>query len=106
PALPWALIRLSNIRSATGDAIEAETLLKRALAIREKRWRPDHPEIAQTLIELANFYVSQGRPMEAEPLARRSLAIMEKADLPSGIVPALDVSARILSARGAHDEAE
>jgi tetratricopeptide (TPR) repeat protein len=106
PALPWVLIRLFSIRAMSGDAAEAEALLKRALAIREKRWRPDHPEIAGSLIELAKFYITQGRPSEAEPFARRAIAIMEKAELPSGIVPALDVSARILSARDAHDEAE
>jgi CHAT domain-containing protein/Tfp pilus assembly protein PilF len=62
-----------------GRFAEAETLYKRALAIREKALAPDHPDVATGLNNLAALYVDQGRYAEAEPLYKRALAIWEKA---------------------------
>ena len=54
---------------------EAEPLHKRALAIREKVFGPNHPEVAQTLNNLGVLYANEGRYAEAEPLYKRALEI-------------------------------
>jgi tetratricopeptide (TPR) repeat protein len=61
-----------------GKFSEAIPLAERVLAIREKAFGPDHPEIATVLNSLAVLYTAQGRYAEAEPLLKRSLAIREK----------------------------
>ena len=47
---------------------EAEPLLKRALAIRERALGPDHPDVAASLDNLAELYAHQTRHAEAEAL--------------------------------------
>lgn len=47
---------------------ESESLLKRALEIRGKTLRPDHPEIIKTLGNLADLFKFQGKQSEAESL--------------------------------------
>ena len=54
-----------------GQPGEAEPLLRRALAIREKVLGPDHPEVAQSLENLAVLYRDMGGYDRAEPLFRR-----------------------------------
>jgi tetratricopeptide (TPR) repeat protein len=49
------------------------------LAIREKAFGPDRPEVAESLNNLAEVYRNQGRYGDAEPLYQRSLAILEQA---------------------------
>jgi tetratricopeptide (TPR) repeat protein len=58
---------------------EAEPLFARALAIREKAPRAEHPDVATSLNNLALLYYNQGKYAEAEPLFARALAIVEKA---------------------------
>jgi tetratricopeptide (TPR) repeat protein len=57
---------------------EAEPLMRRALAIDEKSFGPDHPEVATRLNNLAQLLKATSRLVEAEPLMRRALAIDEK----------------------------
>jgi len=57
----------------------AETLFKRALAIREKVLGADHRDVAISLNNLAVLYQRQGRHTDLEPLHKRALAIFEKA---------------------------
>jgi DNA-binding NarL/FixJ family response regulator len=57
---------------------EAEPLLERALAIRERVLGPEHPETGETLNNLARLYLQQGRYTEAEPLFQRALSIRER----------------------------
>ena len=52
---------------------------KRSLAIGEKTFDPEHPEVAASLNNLAELYRAQGRHAEAEPLYERALAIRRKA---------------------------
>jgi tetratricopeptide (TPR) repeat protein len=54
---------------------EAESLVRRALAILEANYGPDHPDIARELANLATLLCAMNRLAEAEPLARRALAI-------------------------------
>ena len=56
----------------------AEPLYQRALAIREKRLGPEHPDTAESLDDLAAHYWIQGKFALAEPLYQRALAIREK----------------------------
>ena len=57
--------------------IEAEFLLKRSLAIREKKLGPDDPDTAESFDNVARAIHALGRFGEAEPLYRRALAIRE-----------------------------
>jgi tetratricopeptide (TPR) repeat protein len=59
--------------------VEADPLLKRVLAIKEKRLGDQDREVAKDLDRLAAVYYRQGRYAQAEPLLRRALAIDEKA---------------------------
>jgi tetratricopeptide (TPR) repeat protein len=56
---------------------QAEPLLRRALAIDEASYGPDHPDVATILNNLAALLRDTGRLAEAEPLFRRALAIHE-----------------------------
>jgi hypothetical protein len=55
---------------------EAEPLIRRALAIDEASYGPDHPDVARDLNNLAELLHDTDR--EAEPLFRRSAAIYEE----------------------------
>jgi tetratricopeptide (TPR) repeat protein len=57
---------------------EAEPLYRRALAIAERSYGADHPNVATCLNNLAGLLRGTNRPSEAEPLYRRALAIDEK----------------------------
>ena len=56
----------------------AEPLYRRALAIDERSYGPDHPNVALVLNNLALLFRANNRPSEAEPLYRRALAIDER----------------------------
>jgi tetratricopeptide (TPR) repeat protein len=58
---------------------EVEPLLRRALAIDEAAYGPDHPHVATDLNNLAQLLKATNRLAEAEPLMRRALAIDEAA---------------------------
>ena len=64
--------------SQTNRLSEAEPLYRRALAIDEKSYGPDHPTVATRLNNLAFLLQDTNRLSEAEPLFRRALAIAEK----------------------------
>jgi tetratricopeptide (TPR) repeat protein len=57
---------------------DAEPLHRRALAIDEKSYGTDHPNVATDLNNLAVLLRATNRPSEAEPIVRRALAIDEK----------------------------
>ena len=52
--------------------------MRRALAIDEKSFGPDHPNVATALNNLGRLLQATNRLAEAEPLMRRALAIDEK----------------------------
>ena len=54
---------------------EAEPLMRRALAIDDASFGPDHPDVARDLNNLAQLLQATNRLGEAEPLMRRALAI-------------------------------
>jgi tetratricopeptide (TPR) repeat protein/nucleoside phosphorylase len=80
-----AFAEAASVLSRTGTYLEvhalytlAEPLYRRALAIREQQFGPEHPETASSLNNLASLYDAQGKYTEAEPLYRRALAIREQ----------------------------
>ena len=62
----------------TNRHTEAEPLCRRALAILEKSFGPDYPDVAICLSNLAALLTATNRHTEAEPFSRRALAILEK----------------------------
>jgi len=79
--LPLAeiLVRAANHLHDHAAYTDAEPLLQRALAIREKALGPGHPDVATSLDNLAELYRAQGAYERALPLYERALAIWEKA---------------------------
>jgi tetratricopeptide (TPR) repeat protein len=53
-------------------------LLERALAIKERHYGPDHPQVATTLISLGNAYGSLADTQKSRELLERALAINER----------------------------
>jgi tetratricopeptide (TPR) repeat protein len=58
---------------------QAETVLKRAINVREKAVGANNPELVVTLNRLATVYQNEGKYTEAETLIERGLTIREKA---------------------------
>ena len=52
--------------------------MRRALAIDEQSYGPEHPDVARDLNNLAQLLQATNRLAEAEPLMRRALAIDEQ----------------------------
>ena len=73
------LNNLGQVAKVQGRYAEAEPLIKRSLAIREKVLGSDHPDVARSLNNLADLYERRGRLADAEPLYRRALSIRERA---------------------------
>jgi tetratricopeptide (TPR) repeat protein len=83
-------------------------LLRRALAIDEKSYGPEHPNVAGRLSNLAAVLQSENRLSEAEPLLRRALTIDGKtygAEHPK-IAIRLNNLAKLLQAENRLAEAE
>lgn len=78
PRLVGTLHNLGVLYEIQGRYAEAETLLKRVLAIREKTLGANHREVVRTLNSLAEVYNAQARYAEAEPLFRKALATRQK----------------------------
>ena len=76
--LSEALNNLATLLQATNRLSEAELLYRRALAINEQSYGPDHPTVATDLNNLAELLRATNRHSEAEPLYRRALAINEQ----------------------------
>ena len=89
--------------SDTNRLAEAEPLMRRALAIGEKSFGPDHPNVAISLNNLARLLQATNRLTEAEPLFRRALAIDETSFGPDHPEVARDLNnfARLLQERTA-----
>jgi tetratricopeptide (TPR) repeat protein len=91
-----------------GRYTDAEPLYGRALAIREKALKLEHPDVAQSLHNLAGLFSAQGQFGKAEPLYQRSLAIREKAfgsEYPE-VATSLNDLANLYHAQGQYGKAE
>ena len=76
--LAMSLNNLAELYRTQGKYAAAESLCRRALAIREKALGPEHPDVATVLNNLAVLYKVQEKYTAAEPLYRRALAILGK----------------------------
>jgi tetratricopeptide (TPR) repeat protein len=87
---------------------EAEPHMRRVLAIDEKSFGPEHPEVATDLSNLAALLKDTNRMAEAEPLMRRALAIDENSFGPEHPNVATDLNnlAQLLQATNRLAEAE
>ncbi len=104
--------RLMNDLGVLFDAksryAEAEPLMRRALAIDEASYGPDHPNVAIRLSNLARLLQDTNRLAEAEPLMRRALAIDEASYGPDhpNVAIRLNNLAQLLKATNRLAEAE
>ena len=73
----WMANSITVILFNLGRYLEAESLMHLALAIDEKRFGPNHPEVAIYLSNFAVLLKETDRFTEAEPLMRRALSIDE-----------------------------
>ena len=82
--------------------------MRRALAIDEKSYGPDYPNVARDLNNLALLLQATNRLGEAEPLMKRALAIDEKSYGPDHPRVAIDLNnlAQLLQATNRLGEAE
>lgn len=78
PELAQALHELAATRLRQGDLAESERLFRRSLALREKLFPPDHPDVAASVVALGVVLASAENYGAAIPLYRRSLASLEK----------------------------
>ena len=87
---------------------EAEPLMRRALAIDEHSYGPEHPKVAIRLNNLAGLLKATNRLSEAESLMRRALAIDEQSYGPEHPDVARDLNnlAALLQATNRLSEAE
>jgi tetratricopeptide (TPR) repeat protein len=69
---------LGSLMHYKAQYIEAEPLIRRALAIDERSHGNEHAEVAIDLTDLAQLLQETNRLAEAEPLMRRALAIDEQ----------------------------
>ena len=86
----------------------AEKLLREALAIREGKLGPVHPEVGASLDHLGDLLWIRGEYPEAERVLRRALAIREQAREPEPLAVAdvLDNLGSVLEIQGRYGEAE
>jgi nephrocystin-3 len=76
--ISYAANELALFLKGAGLYAEAEPLYRRALAIAERSYGADHPEVATGLNNFAGLLLATNRLAEAEPLIRRALAINEQ----------------------------
>jgi tetratricopeptide (TPR) repeat protein len=102
--LSWLGISLREL----AEWAEAEPLMRRALAIAEKKYGPEHPNVAIALDNLALLLQVTNHLGEAEPLMRRALIIAEKRHWPEHpeVARALNNLAQLLQATNRLAEAE
>ena len=99
---------LAELYLSQGKYIEAESLIKEALAIDRAALPENHPDLARNVKNLAGLYNSQGRYAEAEPLIKEALAI-DRAALPENhpdLATAVNNLASLYNSQGRYAEAE
>ena len=77
PSVALSLEHLAETYQAEGFDSEAESLYKRALAIREKTPTPNRPATVELLGHYAAFLSKSGRTTEAEALTARARSLRD-----------------------------
>ena len=70
--------RAATLQQA-GKYSEAIALAQQVLAIREKQFGPNHPDVAESLAKLGRLYLQRDRNADAESVLGRARAIFEQA---------------------------
>jgi Tfp pilus assembly protein PilF len=83
PKTAASLNNLGAVLQAQERYADAEPVLRRALAMKEKTLGPNNPSVAHTLSNLAQVLDALGRKAEAEKLAARAAAIHRGAPAPT-----------------------
>ncbi len=73
-----ALNNLALLHRLRGDFDRAESLYKRAVAVEEKAFGVEHPEVATTLLSLAALYGARRRNSQATETYQQALTLLEK----------------------------
>jgi tetratricopeptide (TPR) repeat protein len=68
---------LGSTLTYLGEYAEAEILLNRAVAISERSFGPDHPDVAANLVLLGRLFGANDRRIDAERALRRAIGINE-----------------------------
>ncbi|NIP99624.1 MAG: tetratricopeptide repeat protein, partial [Nitrospinaceae bacterium] len=72
------LANLGSLYFHLGDYGKCQPLYLRLLQMKEKRFGPDHPEVAHVLNEMARMHGKKGEYEKGYPLLKRSLKIRER----------------------------
>ena len=92
PVTATAMVTLAQVLQAQGQRaqmMEAETLLRRALAIRVKSLGPNHADVASALLTLGQIELNQNRVNDAERDVLRAITIDETTLGPDNLITAL-----------------
>ncbi len=102
------MANLAHLLYVKGLYSQAEPAMRRALAIDEAAYGPDHPDVARDLNNLALLLKDTNRLQDAEPLMRRALSIDEFAYGPDHprVAISLNNLATLLRATNRLQEAE
>lgn len=73
-----ALNNLALLHRLQGGFDRAESLYKRAVAVEEKAFGVEHPEVATTLMSLAALYGARRRSAQATETYQQALTLLEK----------------------------
>jgi tetratricopeptide (TPR) repeat protein len=103
-----SLNNLAVLYVKLGEYAKAEPLCQRALAIDEKVFGSEHPDVATNLNNLAELYRKMGAYAQAESLLQRALAIREKTLGPEHleVATSLNSLAVLYTDRGEYAKAE
>ncbi len=78
PEVAHLLNKAAMYLTAHAQYTQAETLLQKALKMREQILEPTHPDTALTLNHLGALYLTQGKYQQSEPLLLQSLSLREQ----------------------------
>lgn len=91
-----------------GGYTEAEALYQSSLAVREKAFTPEHPQVADSCTNLGALYENKAEKEKAEPMYKRALEIRKKTlgiDHPD-VADSLNSLASLHKAQGNLNEAD
>jgi Flp pilus assembly protein TadD len=101
------LKNLAGVLCCQGKFNQAETFMRRTIAILESHRTQEDPELCDVLSILSGIYYRQEKFAEAEPLAERVVRMQEIANGDSmHLVDALNDLAKVLRKLGKREQAE
>jgi tetratricopeptide (TPR) repeat protein len=108
PAAAHLLNRIGTYLYERGHYTEAESLLQRALSIRERVHTADSADVAESLNDLGIVYRARGKYSEAEDYLRRALTIRQEKYGPLHIAVAESLTglAWVYQSQGNYEQAE